>query len=105
MATLFLLCLSVWRISSPTGVPPGSRNTRTRYPSPCIWLASNSICVDLPQPSVPSKVMNGAFTIFDLRFMIHDLHKESNHEIRETHERNFPPGSVFRFRVIRVFRG
>src|ERR1017187_7657089 len=61
MVTFTLLCLSVWRISSPMGVPPGSRNTRTRCPSARSRSANNSTCVDLPQPSVPSKVINRVF--------------------------------------------
>src|SRR5208337_1542850 len=53
-----MLCLSVCRISSPTGVPPGSRNVRTVRPRDRNSSASSEICVDLPLPSVPSKVMN-----------------------------------------------
>ena len=61
IASLSLLCLRVWRISSPMGVPPGSRNTRRRWPSERSFSDSNEICVDLPHPSVPSKVMNNPF--------------------------------------------
>ena len=52
------LCLSVWRISSPIGVPPGSRMVRTEWPSERRCSASREICVDLPLPSVTSNVMN-----------------------------------------------
>src|ERR1039458_2134136 len=55
------LCLSVWRISSPMGVPPGSRRVRTVWPIDRRRSASSEICVVFPLPSVPSKVMNGIF--------------------------------------------
>jgi len=42
------------------GVPPGSRNTRTRCPS-ARSVRQQLTCVDLPQPSVPSNVMKQAF--------------------------------------------
>src|SRR5436190_5507438 len=57
MAACWELCLSVWRISSPMGVPPGSRSKRTSRPVPWMRSARSLICVDLPAPSVPSNVM------------------------------------------------
>ena len=101
MATLALLCLRVWRISSPMGVPPGSRNMRTRIAERRAAVsASSSICVDLPQPSVPSNVMNRPFAIYDLRFTIDT---NEHHEIRETHERNFRVTCCFHVRVFACF--
>src|ERR1017187_6935990 len=61
IAWLAGLCFSVWRISSPMGVPPGSRRVRTVWPMDRRRSASSEICVVLPLPSVPSKVMNGIF--------------------------------------------
>src|ERR1035441_7583686 len=51
----------VWRISSPMGVPPGSRKVRTLWPRWRKRCASAAICVVLPPPSVPSKVMKRPF--------------------------------------------
>src|ERR1019366_2780131 len=61
IAWLAGLCLSVWRISSPMGVPPGSRRVRTVWPIDRSRSANSEICVVFPLPSVPSKVMNGIF--------------------------------------------
>src|ERR1035437_3748912 len=61
IAWLAGLCLTVWRISSPMGVPPGSRRVRTMWPIDRRRSASKEICVVFPLPSVPSKVMNGTF--------------------------------------------
>src|SRR3954465_8895001 len=44
---------------SPMGGPPGSRVTRNGMPDCSKRLASRFTWVDFPQPSVPSKVMNG----------------------------------------------
>src|SRR6266542_3159796 len=46
------------RMRSPSSVPPGSRVETTLRPSPRSASASNSACVDLPLPSIPSKVTN-----------------------------------------------
>src|SRR5260370_322273 len=46
------------RICSPAAVPPGSRVTVTERSCFRRLWASRSICVLLPQPSSPSKVMN-----------------------------------------------
>src|ERR1035437_1823002 len=43
------------------GVPPGSRRVRTRWPIERRRSANKEIWVVFPLPSVPSKVMNGAF--------------------------------------------
>ena len=43
---------------SPSSVPPGSRVATTLRPSPRSASASSSACVDLPLPSIPSKVTN-----------------------------------------------
>src|SRR5690349_9195397 len=43
------------------GVPPGSRNVRTKQPMLRNRSASKPTCVDLPQPSVPSNVMKSPF--------------------------------------------
>src|SRR5664279_5037934 len=61
IAWLAGLCLSVWRISSPMGVPPGSRRVRTRWPIERRRSANKEIWVVFPLPSVPSNVMNGTF--------------------------------------------
>src|SRR6185437_9165404 len=61
IASLALLCLSVWRISSPMGVPPGSRRVRTWRPRARNRSARIGIWVDLPLPSVPSNVMKRPF--------------------------------------------
>ena len=53
--------VSVWRISSPIGVPPGSHSTRTVRFIVRSRSASNWIWVDLPLPSVPSNVMKRPF--------------------------------------------
>ena len=44
------------RIPSPTGVPPGSRVTSGRAPTPAMRAASRATWVDLPEPSPPSNV-------------------------------------------------
>src|SRR2546430_4301732 len=46
------------RKCSPSGVPPGSRVVTTSSPAPRTASASSSACVDLPEPSRPSNVMN-----------------------------------------------
>src|SRR2546430_4890769 len=46
------------RTWSPSGVPPGSRVVTTSSPVPRTASASSSACVDLPEPSRPSNVMN-----------------------------------------------
>ena len=46
------------RISSAPGLPPGSRVTSTLKPRPLSKLATKSMCVDLPAPSMPSNVRN-----------------------------------------------
>src|SRR6476620_5516798 len=46
------------RTCSPSGVPPGSRVVSTSRPVPRSASASSSACVDLPEPSRPSNVMN-----------------------------------------------
>src|SRR5580692_1946923 len=46
------------RIFSPVAVPPGSRVSTTLCPAPRSFAASFRICVLLPVPSRPSKVMN-----------------------------------------------
>src|SRR2546425_6892340 len=46
------------RTCSPSGVPPGSRVVTTSSPAPRTASASSSACVDLPEPSRPSNVMN-----------------------------------------------
>src|SRR5215472_4883017 len=61
MAALALLCFNVWRISSPMGVPPGSRTRRTFRPKERSRCSSNKICVDFPLPSMPSKVIKSPF--------------------------------------------
>src|SRR6185369_3502986 len=43
------------------GVPPGSRSTRTARPMDFSRSASKAIWVDLPLPSLPSKVINRPF--------------------------------------------
>src|SRR6266516_8011736 len=48
------------RISSPTSVPPGSRVATTSRRSAASASASSRACVDLPDPSRPSKVTNTA---------------------------------------------
>src|SRR5438874_8003875 len=45
-------------IFSPVAVPPGSRVTTTGKPLARKAAANFSVCVLLPQPSRPSKVMN-----------------------------------------------
>src|SRR5438132_4494897 len=47
------------RIVSPIGVPPGSRVTRNGISSRSRRAASRRTCVDFPQPSDPSNVING----------------------------------------------
>ena len=54
------LCLSVWRISSPMGVPPGSRSVRTACPVAQPLGQQPDLRV-LPPPSVPSNVMKSPF--------------------------------------------
>src|SRR5579864_13199 len=46
------------RISSPSGVPPGSRVATTSRPASASNAAASSACVDFPDPSTPSKVTN-----------------------------------------------
>jgi hypothetical protein len=46
------------RIFSPRAVPPGSRVSRTCRPSARSRSARRRTCVDLPEPSTPSNVMN-----------------------------------------------
>src|SRR5438876_413706 len=46
------------RTRSPSGVPPGSRVVTTSRPVSRIASASSSVCVDFPEPSRPSNVMN-----------------------------------------------
>src|SRR6266566_2168099 len=46
------------RTCSPSAVPPGSRVVTTSWPVPRSASASSSACVDLPEPSRPSNVMN-----------------------------------------------
>jgi hypothetical protein len=45
---------------SPIGVPPGSRVTRCGTSERSSRAANLCTCVDLPQPSDPSNVMNGS---------------------------------------------
>ena len=45
------------RISSAPGDPPGSRVKTTSWPSDRRCADSRAACVDLPEPSIPSKVM------------------------------------------------
>ena len=45
-------------MSSESRVPPGSRVSSTLSPRASSAAASLTTCVDLPQPSPPSKVMN-----------------------------------------------
>src|SRR4051812_5591800 len=47
------------RISSPSGVPPGSRTATTFRPAAPSHSASIRICVVLPAPSGPSRTMRG----------------------------------------------
>src|SRR5574344_499437 len=47
-----------FRIVSASGVPPGSRVVRTVLPRPRRCAARPARCVDLPEPSGPSNVMN-----------------------------------------------
>ena len=44
---------------SPIAVPPGSRVSRNGLPNDFSRAANRCTCVDFPQPSLPSKVMNG----------------------------------------------
>ena len=44
------------RIASPSGVLPGSRKVMTRWPRSASQAPNNSICVDFPAPSMPSKL-------------------------------------------------
>src|SRR5437870_9079582 len=46
------------RTRSPSFVPPGSRVVTTSRPVARIASASSSACVDFPEPSRPSNVMN-----------------------------------------------
>src|SRR2546426_8145745 len=46
------------RICSPIAVPPGSRVAQTRYPNARRWSTRRRWCVLLPDPSIPSSVMN-----------------------------------------------
>src|SRR5690606_14339243 len=46
------------RISSPTGVPPGSRPRRCGTPCAANHSASSRTCVLLPDPSIPSNTTN-----------------------------------------------
>src|SRR4029450_12350760 len=46
------------RIFSPKAVPPGSRVVRTSRPSSRKSSETRRTCVDLPDPSTPSNVMN-----------------------------------------------
>lgn len=46
---------------SARGVPPGSRVTTVGTPSFLSHLARSWIWVDLPDPSIPSKVMKNPF--------------------------------------------
>src|SRR2546422_146276 len=46
------------RMHSPSGVLPGSLKAATWRPCFCKKSASKRICVDLPQPSMPSNTMN-----------------------------------------------
>ncbi len=46
------------RIWSPIAVPPGSRVRVCSIPRSSRWFESIWICVVLPEPSIPSKVMN-----------------------------------------------
>src|SRR6266566_15545 len=48
------------RTCSPNSVPPGSRVATTVRPSASSAPRNRSICVDLPEPSIPSKVTNTA---------------------------------------------
>src|ERR1700730_16813153 len=71
------------RIVSPLGVPPGSRVTRKRIPSDSSRAVSRFTCVDFPQPSVPSKVMNG------IRGMTMSILKQSGTVVESDNEFNF----------------
>src|SRR3954453_20292815 len=59
------------RISSPSNVPPGSRVATTSLPSARRASASRFACVDLPEPSTPSRVTNkAAHTIRAVRAVV-----------------------------------
>src|SRR4051812_45655872 len=59
------------RISSPSNVPPGSRVATTSLPSARKASASRFACVDLPEPSTPSRVTNkAAHTIRAVRTVV-----------------------------------
>src|SRR3954467_12047989 len=59
------------RISSPSTVPPGSRVATTSLPSARRASASRFACVDLPEPSTPSRVTNkAAHTIRAVRAVV-----------------------------------
>src|SRR5205085_3647786 len=60
-------CWSKCRMASPIAVPPGSRNTAASIPHFSSRVASRFTCVDFPQPSEPSNVINGMATILRQR--------------------------------------
>jgi len=51
-------CNTSSRSFSDRGVPPGSRLSTTALPDWRNSVATRSMCVDLPAPSMPSKLMN-----------------------------------------------
>src|SRR5690606_34171510 len=56
-------CSTISRNSSPSSVPPGSRERTTVRPSAVSHSASCSAWVDLPEPSPPSNVMKRPATL------------------------------------------
>src|SRR5213079_3706276 len=57
-------------MTSPIGVPPGSRKTAAAIPYFFSRAARRFTCVDFPQPSEPSNVISGMATILRQRAVV-----------------------------------
>src|SRR5438874_9848650 len=65
----------------PISVPPGSRVATTSRPSAASASASSRACVDLPEPSSPSKVTNTAGLGYEpLRAIVTEIGRASCRE-------------------------
>ena len=62
-ATVSSVSRKASRRCRPRGVPPGSQVVKTSMPRARKSPASIRSCVDLPLPSIPSKVMNFPFKV------------------------------------------
>src|SRR5439155_2513978 len=109
-------------MDSPTSVPPGSRATTTGTSRDFKYFSRSLICVVLPDPSMPSKEINGAIRVFSARienqhegqpcYLIRSIQSQSNitrnsltGQGSRQHLNSPPKQAVKQFGVVFPFKG